>query len=354
MNTLAHKVCVTEMAFGGALEHLEHNVELNRAKLAAPLSQLTAADCDWSLWTQSAAGDGGGGEGGAAQAEDPSAAGWDLVIGSDLVYNDAGIKSLPLVLAGLLRRRGCACAPVPHLRPSALCPRDPCACAAPEPPPPPLPPQALRTHPAPLRNGGSGAAPRPRHPACTAPRLTPAPRRAAQDFFAHLAAAGLEATEARAPRRAAPRRRESAHLALAHKSFSRTKASRAQKLLAHKSFTWPHLGGLARSVSPGCRLPRRRPRPSRHSSRCPPRSPPASGFTLLSLLALLYSRFWLYSTLSSGFTLLSLFWLYSTLSRCTAGVWRRTRLTAAAPRAPQEMRIAVFRIVERAGAPSAR
>jgi len=246
VNTLAHKVCVTEMAFGGALEHLEHNVELNRAKLAAPLSQLTAADCDWSLWTQSAAGDGGGGEGGAAQAEDPSAAGWDLVIGSDLVYNDAGIKSLPLVLAGLLRRRGCACAPVPHLRPSALCPRDPCACAAPE-PPPPLSHRRLYAHTlhrfemadqAPRRAPGTPPAPRP-----ASRRRRAAPRRTSSPTSRPPASRRPRPAPPAAPRRAAANPRTSP---------SRTKASRAQKLLAHKSFSRTKASrGLTWGASPG-------------------------------------------------------------------------------------------------------
>ena len=135
------------------------------------------------------------------------------------------------------------------------------------------------------------------------------------------------------PRRAAPPRirapRPRAQKLLAHKSFSRTKASRAQKL---------HV------ASPGG------PRQVREPGVPPPPASPPPFETLFPVPPALPARFWLYSTLSSGFTLLSLlallyslFWLYSTLSLLAllySLALHRRRLAADAPHSRRPPRAA--------------
>jgi len=60
-----------------------------------PLENLSVSSCDWSLWCQQ----GGGGEGGGEHLREEE---WDLIIGSDLIYNEAGVHMLPQVFKGLL------------------------------------------------------------------------------------------------------------------------------------------------------------------------------------------------------------------------------------------------------------
>ena len=95
-------VCVTEMEYGGALEHLQHNVNLNRR--IHPMENLRVAACDWSLWLDSAEtsgaepiGEGGPCVKGNGQTSKDFLSGqeWDIILGSDLVYNEIGIKMLP-------------------------------------------------------------------------------------------------------------------------------------------------------------------------------------------------------------------------------------------------------------------
>jgi hypothetical protein len=134
------------MEHGGALEHLQHNVKLN--KVICP--RVETAPCDWNLFQPTQAtytlvatnddrtcGDGGSGSssgsdknsadavpvGAGSSAEAvaknkeavtdalivPAIGGgerlmdtaWDFIIGSDLVYLEEGVKMLPRVLAGL-------------------------------------------------------------------------------------------------------------------------------------------------------------------------------------------------------------------------------------------------------------
>jgi predicted nicotinamide N-methyase len=83
------RMCMTELVEGGALEWLNYNVDLNRdAGLA--LDTVCTAPLDWT-WMDSQA---------SAPAEcfELLRTQWDFVIGSDLVYNDAGMQMLPRVL----------------------------------------------------------------------------------------------------------------------------------------------------------------------------------------------------------------------------------------------------------------
>eukprot|EP00960_Hanusia_phi_P068221 766789-Hanusia_phi.AAC.1 len=48
------RVCMTEMEQGGALEHLEHNVALNRRD--GMLGNAETCACDWSHWVEVDAG----------------------------------------------------------------------------------------------------------------------------------------------------------------------------------------------------------------------------------------------------------------------------------------------------------
>ena len=108
-NLTSASVCVTEMEHGGALEHLEHNVRLNRTR--HPMENLRVAACDWSLWLDSTSGcKSDGQEFVAAPNVDKqtsksylSSQKWDLIVGSDLVYNEIGIKMLPKVWGNTFR-----------------------------------------------------------------------------------------------------------------------------------------------------------------------------------------------------------------------------------------------------------
>ena len=136
-------VCVTEQQAGGALDWLQHNVR------RAGLPNLWAAPCDWSQVLQP--GPPTTDEVQASEALHPPGSSftsradvqlrghcgdvppqlddcgmqaqrvktseqetnvllhqWDLVIGSDLVYNEAGTQWLPLVFSTLLRQAPCA------------------------------------------------------------------------------------------------------------------------------------------------------------------------------------------------------------------------------------------------------
>lgn len=158
---LAGEVCLTEQAHGGALEHLQKNVEAN--KQLPNMSSVTTCSCDWTHFmddklvqqlragaqqsaTAAAAGntsqtaqqkvqrqqhthqqpqadpesrDAAAADRAAASEVRPSAAvpstseladmqrllstPWDIIIGSDLIYNTAGVKGLPKVLAALMQ-----------------------------------------------------------------------------------------------------------------------------------------------------------------------------------------------------------------------------------------------------------
>ena len=109
-NLTSASVCVTEMEHGGALEHLEHNVRLNRTR--HPMENLRVAACDWSLWLDSTSDCESDVQEGFVAApnvdkqtskSDLSSQKWDLIVGSDLVYNEIGIKMLPKVWSNTFR-----------------------------------------------------------------------------------------------------------------------------------------------------------------------------------------------------------------------------------------------------------
>ena len=102
------KVVLTEMVQGGALAWLDNNVRRNR-EAGLQLADLSTAALDWS-WIDEPP----------PECATVLDAQWDLVLGSDLVYNEVGVQML--------------CAP-PEIEPPAF--------LAPEPLSAPLPlPQA--------------------------------------------------------------------------------------------------------------------------------------------------------------------------------------------------------------------
>lgn len=149
----AGQVCLTEQASGSALAHLRCNVEANAGRLPSPAVVTTAA-CDWTHFTQpellQTARCLTGSQRGCLQdaklanstavsctatshvvlqqqptqlqaALQPTreelsdmarllATQWDIVVGSDLVYNSAGVAALPALLASLLEP------PIPQLQ----------------------------------------------------------------------------------------------------------------------------------------------------------------------------------------------------------------------------------------------
>ena len=132
----AERVVATEMRAGGALRWLRRNVRANeRAGHGESLRRLTTEECDWSTYlggepTRSMYGDGDGDDAPSpattsttsprvekktetetettetdddvesASVLDSTA--WDFVVGSDLVYDDAGVVMLPRVFRRLL------------------------------------------------------------------------------------------------------------------------------------------------------------------------------------------------------------------------------------------------------------
>lgn len=88
--------------YDAGLEWLSLNVAHNRDRFRCPMS---CVECDWQWF----------GEGGAVSARAAQLVGqrWDLVLGSDLVYNDAGVAGLPRCLAALAHA-GCPCVLYAH------------------------------------------------------------------------------------------------------------------------------------------------------------------------------------------------------------------------------------------------
>eukprot|EP00299_Pterocystis_sp_00344_P004733 c16006_g1_i1.p1 GENE.c16006_g1_i1~~c16006_g1_i1.p1 ORF type:complete len:249 (+),score=29.13 c16006_g1_i1:92-748(+) len=89
------ELCLTEMVWGNALEHLEYNISINQDRI--PIDSVQTRACDWSLFQDTPATD----------SERPQdydylrQTSWDFVIGSELVYNEAGVHMLPNVMAAL-------------------------------------------------------------------------------------------------------------------------------------------------------------------------------------------------------------------------------------------------------------
>lgn len=110
----AGAVRATETAVGGALEWLKLNVERNieRASrdgdafdgvVADKLSRLSCAECDWDAF-------GGDDESsGARDADAADADAFDVVLGSDLVYDESGTHMLPRVIHGVLTKPDAVC-----------------------------------------------------------------------------------------------------------------------------------------------------------------------------------------------------------------------------------------------------
>jgi predicted nicotinamide N-methyase len=102
------RCAVTEMEEGGALEHLRYNVNMNADVLDGRVEVMA---CDWRDFGVVGDGDGDGddhdhddGSGGPGVSGRGTVldAHWDVVLGSDLVYNEAGVEMLPTVLARLV------------------------------------------------------------------------------------------------------------------------------------------------------------------------------------------------------------------------------------------------------------
>lgn len=89
---VAGRVCLTEQGSGGALEWLQFNVAANEL-----LSSVECRVLDWQSWTTPE---------GDALAE--TVGDFDLVLGSDLVYDEAGARLLPRVLRCFLQRCRCS------------------------------------------------------------------------------------------------------------------------------------------------------------------------------------------------------------------------------------------------------
>jgi len=94
------RVALTELEDGNACEWLRYNVERNRERLSGisatdALGGVEVAPLDWACVA-----DGGGGLPANLVVE-----GWDVVIGSDLIYNSTGAALLPRVLRALLTER---------------------------------------------------------------------------------------------------------------------------------------------------------------------------------------------------------------------------------------------------------
>ena len=103
------RIVLTEMVQGGALTWLERNVRRNR-EAGLPLETLSTAALDWS-WVD--AGDAATPSAAREEESDSDTHGvnsakailddaWDVIIGSDLVYNEVGARMLPKVIARLL------------------------------------------------------------------------------------------------------------------------------------------------------------------------------------------------------------------------------------------------------------
>lgn len=100
------RVCLTEMLDGGAFAWLQHNVAQNATAL--PLGAVETLPCDW-LWFRESASDGDECSGDAAPVAHARAAllssRFDMVVGSDLVYDEGGMQALVQVFGALAESR---------------------------------------------------------------------------------------------------------------------------------------------------------------------------------------------------------------------------------------------------------
>ena len=126
----ADRVVATEMASGGALDWLRRNVRKNESLAEErgcrlwPPGRLRTEECDWSVYQGGAPSVSGyDGDDAGANARDPvprSVAGsipgsptldavpWDFIVGSDLVYDENGVRMLPRVIRSLLEKAAAA------------------------------------------------------------------------------------------------------------------------------------------------------------------------------------------------------------------------------------------------------
>ncbi|KAG8470977.1 hypothetical protein KFE25_009398 [Diacronema lutheri] len=101
----APEVCEVVLSeYGGGLAWLRLNVGHNYESFKCPVGVV---ECDWD-WFAPRPGDDAPVARGSVAAQIVERGPWDLVFGSDLVYNDAGVHGLPCCLAALARG-GCPC-----------------------------------------------------------------------------------------------------------------------------------------------------------------------------------------------------------------------------------------------------
>ena len=118
------------MASGGALDWLRRNVRKNESLAEErgcrlwPPGRLRTEECDWSVYQGGAPSVSGYGRrrrrGGARDPVPRSVAGsipgsptldavpWDFIVGSDLVYDECGVRMLPRVIRSLLENAAAA------------------------------------------------------------------------------------------------------------------------------------------------------------------------------------------------------------------------------------------------------
>eukprot|EP01124_Arcella_intermedia_P017853 TRINITY_DN24832_c0_g1_i1.p1 TRINITY_DN24832_c0_g1~~TRINITY_DN24832_c0_g1_i1.p1 ORF type:complete len:287 (-),score=71.54 TRINITY_DN24832_c0_g1_i1:43-903(-) len=100
-----NKMVLTEQVVGGALEWLDHNVKLNQ-KAGLLLDNVQTCACDWNHYIQFLNHKNGSPEIASTELKDIDTSladtTWDLIIGSDLVYNKAGTHMLPKVMRALV------------------------------------------------------------------------------------------------------------------------------------------------------------------------------------------------------------------------------------------------------------
>lgn len=96
---------MTEQEAGGALDWLKHNIDTNK-EAGKQLDLVDAAPCDWNdyialLNPEEGKTDELGETKEVSMDVTLARTNWDLIIGSDLVYNEAGVKMLPAVMKAL-------------------------------------------------------------------------------------------------------------------------------------------------------------------------------------------------------------------------------------------------------------
>ncbi|CAE8592908.1 unnamed protein product, partial [Polarella glacialis] len=96
-------VCLTEQSGGGAMDWLEQNLAENRAAGLA-LSAVGLQELDWTLWEDCPDNPSSPSPGRSLPCTPGGTSSWNLLLGSDLVYNEAGVRLLPKVLKDFAAR----------------------------------------------------------------------------------------------------------------------------------------------------------------------------------------------------------------------------------------------------------